>query len=60
MTYREKLQQEHPEYVSDGYAGGCKGCPKGYGYGPEETTNKNTCIQTGIRMLASLCALGAE
>lgn len=33
MTYREKLQQEHPECVSDCYAGGCKGCPATYGYG---------------------------
>lgn len=31
LTFREKLKQEHPEYVG-GYAGGCKGCPNKYGY----------------------------
>lgn len=44
MTYREKLQQEYPECVSDIYAGGCKGCPKTYGYGPEGGSNGETCI----------------
>lgn len=44
MTYREKLQQEHPECVSDCYAGGCKGCPKTYGYGPEGSSSEETCI----------------
>lgn len=43
MTYREKLKQEHPEYVSEDAIGGCKGCPNHYGYGPEEQDNKNTC-----------------
>lgn len=33
MTYREKLQKEHPERVSDGqWVGGCMGCPYDYGY----------------------------
>ena len=44
MTYREKLKQEHPENVSDIYAGGCKGCPKTYGYGPEDDATRETCI----------------
>lgn len=32
MTYREKLQQEHPETVSNRYWGGCRSCPDSYGY----------------------------
>lgn len=32
MTCREKLKIEHPEYVNDVYAGGCKCCPYCYGY----------------------------
>ena len=47
MTYREKLQQEHPECVSDNYAGGCKGCPRTYGYGPEGDLSGATCIAWG-------------
>lgn len=44
MTYREKLQQEHPEKVDDLWAGGCKGCPADYEYGPEEQDKKGACI----------------
>lgn len=44
MTYREKLQQEHPEAVSVEYIGGCKGCPNTYGYGPEGKLNSDACI----------------
>lgn len=29
MTYREKLQQEHPDRIDGGYA---LGCPDNYGY----------------------------
>lgn len=32
MTCREKLKMEHPDFVDDGYAGGCLGCPNDYGY----------------------------
>lgn len=32
MTYREKLQQEHPESVGEYYLGGCGGCPSDWGY----------------------------
>ena len=31
MTYREKLQQEHPGSVGD-YVGGCECCPSDWGY----------------------------
>lgn len=32
MTFKEKLQQEHPESVSDKFKRGCEGCPCVYGY----------------------------
>lgn len=32
MTFKEKLMQEHPDCVSDGYSGGCLGHPHTYGY----------------------------
>ena len=32
MTYREKLQKEHPEKVCSTSMGGCSGCPNVYGY----------------------------
>lgn len=32
MTYREKLQKEHPEKVSPEWCGGCYSCPNDYGY----------------------------
>lgn len=36
MTYKERLQKEHPE---DLIFSGCNGCPKDYGYGPESVHN---------------------
>lgn len=35
MTYREKLKLEYPEKINRSYIGGCKGCPKDYGYEDE-------------------------
>lgn len=32
MTYREKLQIEHPESIKTYCLGGCDGCPGDYGY----------------------------
>ena len=32
MTYKEKLQKEHPEKVNESFLGGCSGCPDGYDY----------------------------
>lgn len=32
MTFREKLEKEHPECVSGDYIAGCKYCPCDYGY----------------------------
>ena len=43
MTFREKLELEHPEYISDTYTAGCYGCPKTHGYGP----NSSLC-RTGL------------
>lgn len=32
MTFREKLQQEHPQFLGSGFRGGCRGCPVNFGY----------------------------
>lgn len=32
MTCREKLEIEYPENINKQYAGGCKSCPRDYGY----------------------------
>lgn len=32
MTFKERLQKEHPEKVSKKWEGGCSGCPASYGY----------------------------
>lgn len=32
MTFREKLQAEHPEEVNEMFTGGCYGCPYEYDY----------------------------
>lgn len=42
MTYREKLQKEHPERVDEKYVGGCACCPDFYGY---RQPNRKTCDQ---------------
>lgn len=36
MTFREKLQQEHPECCDTLCSGGCFGCPVEYGYEQSE------------------------
>lgn len=36
MTFKEKLQQEHPNYVGERYEGGCRLCPYIYGYESRE------------------------
>lgn len=46
MTYKEKLEQEHPEMLSKNYDGGCKDCPHDYGYcenPPIEFCRRTTC-----------------
>ena len=50
MTYREKLQQEHPESVDEYYLGGCESCPSDWGY--EEKCcfhDPGTYLDRGIR-----------
>ena len=32
MTFREKLQIDHPDAISTLYMGGCRGCPYDYNY----------------------------
>ena len=39
MTFREKLMMEHPECVGSEFNGGCKLCPRHYGY----EDNRNFC-----------------
>ena len=34
MTYREKLEQEHPELIDPCFLGGCAYCPSAFGYEP--------------------------
>lgn len=36
MTYRQKLAQEHPNFVSNEHRGGAMGCPYSYGYERKE------------------------
>ena len=42
MTFKEKLEQEFPSRVRIECAGGCVGCPSGYGYEPSRSCNKNS------------------
>lgn len=35
MTYKEKLQEEHPEFVGKNFVGGCRFCPETFGYEKE-------------------------
>lgn len=41
MTFREKLAQEHPDCIGEEYGGGCKGCPRDYGY-----PDLRTCVNS--------------
>ena len=47
MTFKEKLQQEHPESVSNNFVAGCEGCPYDYGYESVNDSNNNCCEQDG-------------
>ncbi|RZT02929.1 hypothetical protein [Cuneatibacter caecimuris] len=44
MTYKEKLQQEHPDYVDKKYSGGCLLCPYSYGYESSENS-EHACLK---------------
>lgn len=36
MTFREKLEQEYPQWIDDKLEGGCTGCPSTFGYEDED------------------------
>ena len=55
MTYREKLQKEHPEKINEFCFGCCQGCPKTYGYGPEHYEDKNYCKEGPSRSRCEKC-----
>lgn len=35
MTFKEKLKQEHSEFIGQEFCGGCRHCPSSYGYEKE-------------------------
>ena len=41
MTFREKIQRAHPNYVHKGYCGGVSGCPSDFDY---ENENESLCV----------------
>lgn len=41
MTFKERLEIEHPECVDDDLHAGCMGCPYGYGYESREQSHAN-------------------
>ena len=56
MTFKEKLQQEHPEAISENYDGGCKDCPHDYGYcekPPIEYCRATSCDECWNREMPS-------
>lgn len=44
MTFKERLQIEHPEKINDRYAAGCMYCPEAYGYEAQKDC-ENTCAK---------------
>ena len=62
MTFREKLQIDHPEYVSGEWANGCRGCPKDYGYEEYEEELKKlpvcSCCHEPIQQPDAFCVNG--
>lgn len=44
MTFKERLQKEHPYRINNAYTGGCQGCPADYGY--EEKQEETHCKKT--------------
>lgn len=51
MTYREKLQKEHPECIGTEFKGGCKMCPFCYGYEPDKS--QCPCTEVGYNLLVN-------
>ena len=52
MTFREKLEMEHPEDISDGFFGGYRRCPFNYDYESEE---QSPCRVVGVDCCCSDC-----
>lgn len=46
MTFKEKLEMEHPDRVDERYQGGCYLCPNNYGYENYDSSTKN-CLKKG-------------
>lgn len=46
MTFKERLMQEHPEWVGNCYEGGCRQCPSYYGYETDDESTAN-CKSNG-------------
>ena len=51
MKFREKLNQEHPEFVGAVFGAGCCGCPMDYGY---ESMQPGLC-ESGISNQCRIC-----
>lgn len=55
MKYMEKLKEEHPECVSDEFAGGCEGCPEDYGYESRDEYCPDGLEGLGIEVACRKC-----
>lgn len=54
MTFKEKLQREHPECVYEDAFGGCEDCPGDYGYEKKESCisiNEEKCRKCWDRVI---------
>lgn len=56
MTFKEKLIQEHPEYVGTNFVGGCQDCPRDYGYtnADEPCPTNMDCVECWNREMPPL------
>ena len=57
MTFRERLQKEHPEYIDCNYLGDCCGCPEDYGYEAEipRDCSRTKCTDCWDRVIPEEC-----
>ena len=53
MTFRERLQMEHPKKVGEKYDGGCEGCPEDYGYEKIRYECSNECEECWNREVSN-------